>query len=216
MDKTQLNQIIGTTPQPESLDLLNGCLNEHPYFQAAEMLRLIHLQALKPDELQNALNRAAFILPNRMVAHSLLHAQNEPLELLLDSNERYAIHPNHNQPRNSSTNTDDILQLIAEGDAKTHELDNNNLIDQFLSNLPNLQRPTPPSPLDEQPENIDLSASSIQQSDNIGSEQLAEIYIKQGNTQRAIEIFQQLCLKYPEKSSYFAAQIERISKGLNN
>lgn len=216
MDKIQLTQLIGATPQPEGLNLLNGCLAEYPYFQAAEMLRLIHLQGLNPDELQNALNRAAFMLPNRMVAHTQLHSQNEPLELLLDSNERYAMQSEQNQPRKSSANTDDILQLIAEGNTQSEAMDNNNLIDQFLSNLPNLQRPTPPSPLDEQPENVDLSASSIQQSDNVGSEQLAEIYIKQGNTQRAIEIFQQLCLKYPEKSAYFAAQIERISKGLNN
>ena len=41
------------------------------------------------------------------------------------------------------------------------------------------------------------------------SETLAEIYVKQGNRTKGIEIYKKLSLKYPEKSSYFAAQIKK-------
>jgi hypothetical protein len=46
----------------------------------------------------------------------------------------------------------------------------------------------------------------------IVSETLAEIYHKQGKTSLAINTYEKLCLKFPEKNSYFAARIEKILK----
>lgn len=213
MDKIQLSQLIGAKPQPEGLKMLEQCLAEYPYFQSAEILRLLHLQSVSPDKLTEALNHAAFLVPNRRVMHTQIHTQDRPFELLFDSNEQYAM-----PERSKSSNIDDLFLLLTKGDIIEPSQDSNDLIDQFLQNLPNLssKRPTAPSPLDEQPANVDMAANSIAMTDDVVTEQMAEIYVAQGYNDKAIEIFQQLCLKYPEKSTYFAAQIERISKGLNN
>ncbi len=59
-------------------------------------------------------------------------------------------------------------------------------------------------------EDIEIIDKSLDENDAITSETLARLYFDQGNPTRAIEIYERLCLLFPEKSSYFAGQIEKI------
>ena len=47
-----------------------------------------------------------------------------------------------------------------------------------------------------------------------GTESMAEVYAQQGHYKRAVKIYEQLSLKYPEKSSYFAVKIVELQKKL--
>ena len=49
----------------------------------------------------------------------------------------------------------------------------------------------------------------------ICTETLAGLYLEQGYPQKAIDIYSQLILRYPEKSVYFAALIDEINKKEN-
>ena len=51
---------------------------------------------------------------------------------------------------------------------------------------------------------------------NVFTETLARIYIKQGNYLRALEIIKQLNLDFPKKSAYFADQIRFLEKLIIN
>jgi tetratricopeptide (TPR) repeat protein len=51
---------------------------------------------------------------------------------------------------------------------------------------------------------------SIKENNDMNTETLAEIYLKQGNYPRAIEIYEHLMLSNPEKKLFFASRIKYI------
>lgn len=66
---------------------------------------------------------------------------------------------------------------------------------------------------EEIPENVfEMAVNSIAKEDGLASEPLAEIYIKQGKYDKAIEMYRKLSLRNPQKNAYFARKIEEILK----
>jgi hypothetical protein len=56
----------------------------------------------------------------------------------------------------------------------------------------------------------DISKTFSEEKGGFITETLAKIYINQGYYSKAIDIYEKLSLKFPEKSSYFATQIEKV------
>ena len=52
--------------------------------------------------------------------------------------------------------------------------------------------------------------NSLKDNHEMNTETLAEIYVKQGNYPKAIEIYEQLMLSNPEKKLFFASRIKYI------
>jgi hypothetical protein len=80
------------------------------------------------------------------------------------------------------------------------------LIDKFIIANPRIE------PVKEKTEtpNEDISKSFVEKKEEFVTETLARIYVNQGYYSRAIDIYEKLSLKFPEKSSYFASQIEKV------
>jgi hypothetical protein len=88
---------------------------------------------------------------------------------------------------------------------EAQEKSNNQLISSFINEDPGPIRADKETNLKG-----DVSLASIREHDGFITDTLAKIYVKQGLFAKAIYAYEKLSLKYPEKSAYFAAQIEKI------
>lgn len=57
---------------------------------------------------------------------------------------------------------------------------------------------------------IEENASASIQNEEVLTEAMAEVWLKQGNKQKAIQIYQKLSLQNPSKNGYFASKISQI------
>ena len=80
------------------------------------------------------------------------------------------------------------------------------LIDKFIMTNPRIE---PVRDKTDKP-NDDLSRPFTEEKGELVTETLAKIYVNQGYYSKAIDIYEKLSLKYPEKSSYFATQIQKV------
>lgn len=84
------------------------------------------------------------------------------------------------------------------------------LIDKFLLEDPKISKPKAEfySP-------VNMAKQSVADDITFVSETLAKIYLSQGNYVKALQAYENLHLKYPEKRLYFAAQIKNLRKLIN-
>ena len=107
--------------------------------------------------------------------------------------------------------TEDDRELAAE----VPQLIGQDLIDSFIEHdkgkLVLNENPTFKPDIEAQPE-----TEQNKEENEVYTETLARIYIKQGNYSRALQIIQQLSLDYPKKNAYFADQIRFLEKLIIN
>jgi predicted Zn-dependent protease len=59
---------------------------------------------------------------------------------------------------------------------------------------------------------VDLTEKSASFGENIVSETLVELLLKQGKKEKAVEMLKKLIWKFPQKKAYFAARIQELKK----
>lgn len=90
----------------------------------------------------------------------------------------------------------------------------NELIENFIKNEPRLAplRAKLSDP-DEQPDLTERNQPVAVGRGGLATESFAKIMLRQGKKDKAVEIYEQLSLKNPEKKAYFAGKISEIKEG---
>ena len=98
------------------------------------------------------------------------------------------------------------MQLVIQKpiDRKKEYTDKSSIIDRFIETNPKIK------PVDKNAVNIDISTQSSVENDTLMTETLAKVYLEQKKYENAIKAYRILCLKYPEKSGFFADRIKAI------
>ena len=101
----------------------------------------------------------------------------------------------------------DIQKINSIGSTRSRK-NQDGLIEKFLEQMPSISSPR--IDFGENSSQPDLSVPSTSLNEDIVTENMALIYLKQKNFEKALEIYRRLKLKFPEKSAFFAALIKNI------
>lgn len=114
-----------------------------------------------------------------------------------------------NSSEKTSSEVNSVKSTTEKKDPPLKKKDQISIIDAFIKNNPSIKPATPDSP---KATTKDLSEPYQQLKDELVTENLASILVKQGKKEKAIEVYKKLILKVPQKKAYFATQIEELQK----
>lgn len=218
----------------EVVDELAEMVEHNPSFQAARILLVQGLYRLQDPRFGEELRKAALFIPNRTTLFRMLEEEKMKPEVVV----RPAAVVKPLKP--ASDRTQSLIESFLEQqpDAatlsrKTHPVDAS--VD-YMSYLMQQADALPEGLPDAEPEEeevndddelyddddevmLDMETPSQPQNvtnDPYFTETLAQIYIKQGKYNKAIEIIRRLSLNVPEKNRYFADQIRFLEKLILN
>lgn len=208
---------------PADLDEVNRLCRNFPEFSTAHLLKVRIMEALGHEKQQQLKVAAVYSMDRKklfqLVTEVVLPSEPEPepvdettgiiqfsdepsqqADVIIEQHAPYAgQEPDTDLLELDEESTEELLEILDE------EKSNNHLISSFIKGEPGPIRADQKTSLTG-----DVSLASIREHDGFITDTLARIYVKQGLLAKAIYAYEKLSLKYPEKSAYFAAQIEKI------
>ncbi len=177
--------ISTTVEKPEVINLTSHLSGDAFYIEVEDDLKNLAQSKLRFEQVVAQLESE---IHQQLPSHSPVVAIDPPIknEALIE------------EIKNSKT------KVKVEGPKQKEQIE---IIDEFIKTQPSISPANSTTPKTE-----DLSEKYDMYGDNIVSETLVEILLKQGKKEKAVEMLKKLIWKFPQKKAYFAAQIEALKK----
>ena len=187
----------------EQLSYLRSIIDNYPYIQSS---RAIYLKGLKKS------GSFKFDKELKITAAHTTH-RNVLFDYINDIDSSTIDNKNEKETHKTSTNKKSFSEWLSLSNVSPIDRSNETvskstdsaMINDFIEKNPKIG--SSKSSLDIKNDNLIFN-----EQETLMTETLAEIYLSQNNFDKAIQSYKILSLKYPEKSGFFADQINKIKK----
>ena len=214
LDKETFSQLVKHPNEldPDIIPKLEATIKAFPYCQISYSLLAKASGLLSAEKLNEAKPKAAAYALSRIALQQLVENNNERFDPTLadkKSTVESGLEPN------VQDSEDIIIGLVAQ-DPNLSQIEKSEeqkrqqkIIEGFIKSNPRIATIRAESSV-EVPQ-INLVGRVAQEGQgSIETEAFAKILIRQGKTEKAIDIYQKLILKKPEKKSYFAKKLSEL------
>jgi tetratricopeptide (TPR) repeat protein len=213
------NNFIGFMSNPQSLSLndimmMENATKKYPYFQLSYTLIAKGIYSKAPEIAQDAVRKAAIYALSRNALRKVIENDMDwntiPVTRLIESPiENKFSQGTIEDELNREKLEEELIASIAKPALRNIQDEQLALIEQFIKKEPRIQ-PIKRNDGSEQFE--DLSERSTTLNGALFTESYGKILARQGRFDQAIEVYNKLILKNPEKSAYFAEKIADLQK----
>lgn len=220
-----IDQLAKSVLQKNSLqecseDELQKLVDQYPYFSAARLLLLQKLKITDPTRFNEQLQITSLFFHNPLWLAYLLNEEGSMGSIPSEKNEM--------KKENSSTKESELIfepyhtvdYFASQGIKVAEEIKPQDKFGQQLKSFTEWLKTLKRLPLTEITKEIDITAEnkveqlaghSLEEREVV-TETMADVWEKQGNYNKALEVYTKLSLLDPSKNSYFAAKIEQLKK----
>ena len=199
----------------QHFEILEGLVKKYPNFHLIQAYYLKSVQQLKPKKFDKTLSHTAIATYDRRLLYEFIEDRfnrfkaNYKIKEVVSASEK----KKKRIEKDDQTLIPTALHFYEwatylktnQTPLKTSNIENKfELIDSFLAKQQKI------IPDKSKINNEDLSEQSWVNSNELMTETLAKVFIKQKKYVKALEAYQILGLKYPEKNSFFADRIKEI------
>jgi len=203
LDKNKISEIF-INPTNISLDetiAFGKLTKKYPYFQIAKIVEVYGLKKHNSLDLKKSIQDCALLTSNRIILREIIEFN----QLIKDKKEEFKKEVLLSDQKTKKT----FLKWLSKTNFESNYDDNlsNSLIEKFIESNPSMN-------LKNKSSKINLANEFEITEKQYMTETLAKKYVEQQKFNEAIQAYEILCLKYPEKISLFAIQINELKNKL--